>query len=126
MVEGGIQADFFKWVRKAELIDPRLELLFAVPNGGKRDARTAARMKYEGVRPGIPDVLFGLPSDKYIGLAIEFKRPKGGSASIKQKRMMRQFTLAGWLVVIHTSRDEAVAEVKRYLQSATLTQNNFV
>ena len=31
-------------------------LLYAVPNGGYRNAREAARFKAEGVRSGVPDL----------------------------------------------------------------------
>ena len=116
-VESKIQVAFIKWVRIAEKVDPRLRLLFSVPNGGKRGAIAAARMKMEGQRPGIPDILFPIRSGEYIGLAIEFKRPDGGRASKDQRDMIELFRNEGWLVVIHTETVAAIAEVKKYLKS---------
>lgn len=56
---------------------PVLKWLYAVPNGGKRDAVTAARMKAEGVRPGVWDIHLPIPSPRgtYRDLWIEMKRP---------------------------------------------------
>lgn len=34
---------------------------FAVPNGGKRDAKTGARMKYEGAVRGVADLICSYP-----------------------------------------------------------------
>lgn len=42
--------DWFAWVLPDAVV-------FAVPNGGKRDKVTAAKMKREGVLPGAPDLI---------------------------------------------------------------------
>lgn len=36
-------------------------MLFAVPNGGKRDTKTGARMKYEGAVRGVADLILLIP-----------------------------------------------------------------
>ena len=46
------QAALFEWARYAGGRYPELALLFAVPNGGRRDAVTGARLKSEGVKAG--------------------------------------------------------------------------
>lgn len=62
-----------------------LKLMFAIPNGGLRDKITAGRLKAEGVKKGVPDIM--LPVAKsymdasgrdlmYHGLFIELKRPR--------------------------------------------------
>ncbi len=48
--------------------------LFAVPNGGKRDIRTASILKSMGVRSGVPDLVLIL--DKGRTIWIELKAPK--------------------------------------------------
>lgn len=55
---------------------PSLSFMFAIPNGGKRDPITAARMKGEGVKPGVPDIMLPVSGQaKYCGLFIELKKP---------------------------------------------------
>ena len=62
-------------------------LLFAVPNGGARNAITGARLKDEGVTAGVADLILLLPKwfttwrgetgFMYAGLCIEMKTPTG-------------------------------------------------
>lgn len=54
---------------------PELRLMFAIPNGGERNKIVAARMKAEGVKPGVPDVCLPIPRGGFHGLYIELKRP---------------------------------------------------
>jgi len=64
---------------------------YAVPNGGKRHAREAARMVRLGVRAGVPDlaiVFRGRP------IFIELKTARG-VVSEHQKQMARRLTYCG-------------------------------
>ena len=65
---------FMRAVRGAEAQWPELRWLFAVPNGGWRAKRTAAAMKAEGAKPGVPDYLLPVARGGFSGLAIELKR----------------------------------------------------
>lgn len=57
--ESQIQHDCLVWFR---LQYPKLaRMLFAVPNGGKRDTKTGARMKYEGAVRGVADLILLIP-----------------------------------------------------------------
>lgn len=47
--------------------------IFAIPNGGKRDAREAAHMKRQGVRAGVPDLCVPVARGGFHGLYIEMK-----------------------------------------------------
>lgn len=49
--------------------------MFAIPNGGRRDAVTGAYLKAEGVLPGIADLAVIAPSGKMGWL--EVKAPRG-------------------------------------------------
>ena len=65
-------------------------LLFAVPNGGKRDPRTGAMMKYEGAVSGVADLVLLFPCRGKSSLCIEMKVPKhkgssAGTQSTAQK-----------------------------------------
>ena len=47
--------------------------LFAIPNGGARDVITGARLKAEGVRRGVVDLMLAKPNGTFSGLFIEMK-----------------------------------------------------
>jgi len=62
--------------------------LFAVPNGGDRDKRTANLLKATGVRAGVTDIIWMLP---YSVEFIELKLPTG-KQSPEQKRFEQRCT----------------------------------
>lgn len=51
------------------------DYLLAVPNGGLRSKATAARLKAEGVKPGVSDLLLPLRRQGCAGLWTELKAP---------------------------------------------------
>jgi hypothetical protein len=113
--EHQIQSGFFQWVRLAEKTDWRLKLLFAVPNGGLRSAKTAGMLWAEGVRAGVPDIMFPFPAGPFCGLAIEFKRPRK-TTSEAQDEYIDLLINAGWMAVICTDAEAAVRTVQDYLR----------
>jgi len=60
---------------------PSRAIVFAVPNGGSRDKREAARLKWQGVLAGVPDLLVILDGRTF---GIEFKAPKGRLSKAQQ------------------------------------------
>lgn len=85
------QRAFFGWLNYMQLTGahPMARLAFAIPNGGKRDAITAARLKVEGVKPGVPDVCYPVPQMAggqigYLSLWLELKKPIEGAPSDAQ------------------------------------------
>lgn len=77
------QVALFMWAKAWSKDEPRLELMFAIPNGGQRNKAVASRMKAEGVKAGVPDIMLPVPAVvtgfTSHGLFIELKRPKTGS-----------------------------------------------
>lgn len=61
-------------------------LVFAVPNGGSRDVREAARLKAQGVMAGVSDLIILLPNRKVY--FIEVKNPNGKG---RQSPYQREF-----------------------------------
>lgn len=51
--------------------------LFAIPNGGARNAVTGAILKREGVRKGVCDLMLLKRNKDHAGLFIEMKAAKG-------------------------------------------------
>lgn len=93
-----------------------IDLLFAIPNGGMRDGITAASLKMEGVRPGVPDIFFARPLHGKAGLFIEMKKSKGGRVSPEQKAMMDALSMAGYVCIVAHGCDEAFGALKAYLE----------
>lgn len=72
-VEHDIQKSCIEWF---DMQYPGL-LLYAIPNGGKRDKKTARKLKAEGVRRGIPDLHLAVPNAHHPGLYVETKTTDG-------------------------------------------------
>lgn len=88
--------------------------LIAVPNGGRRDEVTGAKLKAEGVVAGVADLLLLEARGGYAGLAIEMKTEKGRQ-SRSQEEWQRYITGRGWDYVVVRSLEQFMAVVKDYL-----------
>jgi hypothetical protein len=76
---------------------PAGHVLFAIPNGGARDARTGAMLKAEGVRAGVPDLQLITLSGSI--LFIEMKTDKG-AVSKAQKEFIQKLNNCGQQVQV--------------------------
>ena len=101
-------------VRLHESGHPRLRLLFAVPNGGDRHKIVAAKMKAEGVKPGVPDYLLPVSTLGYSGLAIELKSLTG-YASKEQKQWIADLREQGWRAEVCRGWVQAWGVIREYL-----------
>lgn len=90
-------------------------LLFAVPNGGRRDAVTGAKMKAEGVVAGVSDLILLVPSNGHGALCVEMKTAKGRQSD-EQKRWQQAVERMGYRYVVCRSLDEFVKDIKDYLK----------
>lgn len=73
--------------------------VFAVPNGGNRNLREAARLKAQGVMAGVSDLVLLLPDRK--AYFIELKNPNGkGRQSPNQRWFEEQVTALGYKYLI--------------------------
>lgn len=94
---------------------PELRWLAAIPNGGKRARKTAADLKAEGVKRGVPDYLMPVPRGPFVGLAIELKRMDGGRTSPEQKAWLSHLRTAGWMAVVAYGWEAAWRAVQDYM-----------
>jgi len=99
-----------------------LKWIFAIPNGGLRNPKTAAKLKKEGVKRGVPDLFLPCPlGDEYgnlfSGLFIEMKRRRGAPSSVSddQTAYHEFLTSQGYKVVVAYGADEAADAVRNYL-----------
>jgi hypothetical protein len=106
---------FADWCQVQAHIDPRLSLIFAIPNGGHRHVGVARKMKAEGVKRGVPDYCLPIPSNGYHGLFLELKT-KTGATSKEQKEWIQSLTHYGYLALVVKGADEAIAQIEKYLR----------
>ena len=86
---------------------PYFNRLFAIPNGGKRSPKTAKRLKAEGVRRGVPDLMWPHYNGEHYGLWIEMKKEKGSYPTAEQKEWLAYLNSVGYLAVVCRGFDEA-------------------
>lgn len=76
MTESEHQIGYFQWCRVMGGRYPRLDTIFAIPNGGYRSKATAHRMKFEGLKAGVWDILIPVQMGQHCGMWIEMKVKK--------------------------------------------------
>lgn len=96
-------------------------LLHHSPNGGKRNAREAARFKEMGTRPGFPDLLLLHPNGNYHFLAIELKTDKGRQSHY-QRQWQDMIEREGGMYVIIRSLQQFIDTVDTYMQPLQTTR----
>jgi len=98
----------------AEYLDMKGYLWCHVPNGGNRNPITGKKLKRQGVKPGVPDVLiFNLPKTGYEtcnGIAIELKRSNGNPSDLMdtQKKWLDSLDVVGWETKVAFGADDAI------------------
>lgn len=99
------------------------EVATAIPNGGQRPVRIingrvlcqeGVKLKREGVKAGVSDVIIFRVSKGYHGLHIEFKT-KTGRQSEAQKRWQSKMEVEGYKYEVCRSFDEFVKIIEDYV-----------
>ena len=116
-VESSTQIACVKWFRMQ--FPEYGNLLFSIPNGGKRNVITAMILKAEGALAGVPDLFLSLPKlDSNMvwthGLYIEMKTEKG-KQSEAQKDFMLRVRVHGYQYEVVRSVDDFIKVIKDYL-----------
>jgi hypothetical protein len=120
------QVALFMWAAQHAPLCPVLRLMFAIPNGGMRDKVTAANLKAEGVKTGVPDVMLPVAVNGKHGLFIEMKRPAleqankargkaAGRESAQQSEFAQQLSEQGYSTFVCFTFEEATQVVSGYL-----------
>lgn len=109
------QCALIEWAGLEGHKEPRLWLLFAIPNGGARHPVVAAKMKAEGVKKGVPDLMLPVAARGFHGLFIEMKDEDGGRMSRAQKEWQVNLMAEGYLHVVCHGWDSARESLLWYL-----------
>jgi len=86
---------------------------FAIPNGGLRNIKVAAKLKQEGVKAGVADLFVALSNGKYHGLFIEVKVGKNRQQP-NQKIFEQKVVENGYQYKVVRSIDEMIAVIREY------------
>jgi len=111
-LEHKLQCECIKWFRYQ--YPQYSNLLFAIPNGGKRNLQVAIKLKREGVLSGVPDLMFAKPTKTYSGLFIEMKFGKNKPTE-NQIYQMELFRQNGYMCEVCYSFDDFEKIIKKYL-----------
>ena len=115
--EDSEQMMLFRWAEFAEIAYPELQLMYHVPNEGKRNAVTGSRLKKMGLKAGVPDIILPVAHGGYIGLAIEMKYGRN-CLTEKQSDWLKKLGKAGHKTEVCYSFESAKDVIENYLRSA--------
>lgn len=99
------------------------KLIYHVPNGGHRVKLVAAKLKGQGVKAGVPDLVLPMARGGYFGLYIEFKAmpPYDAAVSPSQDAWLQALAAQGYLAIVCRGRIDAMEAIRAYLlQPATV------
>ena len=114
--ESNEQQSLFQWVKLMQGQHPELALLHAIGNGNARtSAIQGARMKREGVKAGVSDIMLPVSRGGYHGLYIELKVGKN-KATPSQKWWIKETIKQGYLSVVCYGWTEASVVIGEYLE----------
>lgn len=113
--ESAEQKTLFEWAKRLSGKYPELDLLYHIPNEGRRSVRTGARMKAEGLRPGVPDICLPVARGGNHGLYIELKRVKNSRVTREQLEWIEALVAQGYVAAVCRGCDEAIEIIENYL-----------
>jgi hypothetical protein len=120
--EHGEQAAIIAWARMNEWRIPELALLFSTLNGipipasSMTRAKIINRMKAEGMKNGVPDLILLVPHGGYHGLVIELK-VGANKPSDEQTWWLDALDKQGYRAVAIWGADECIKLLEDYLCS---------
>lgn len=111
------QVHLFQWAAWQSGKYPELDLMYAIPNGGYRNKKTAAELKAEGVKSGVSDIFLPVARCKKHGLYIEMKRTEGGKLSKSQEKFIAGVKNQGYAAIVCFGFEKAKEIILQYLNN---------
>lgn len=95
-------------------------LIYHVPNGGHRHKLVAIKLKEQGVKAGVPDLVLPMARGGYFGLYLEFKAtaPNDAAVSASQHAWIRSLNEQGYLAIVCRGHFDALEQIRAYLRLA--------
>lgn len=116
MTEAQEQERLISWCSYQSCIYKELELIYHIPNGGRRNKREAAALKRQGVKSGVPDLHLPVARSGYNSLYIEMKVGKN-KCSDNQNKWIDMLLKEGHQVKVCYGAEEAIEEIMKYLSN---------
>lgn len=110
------QQRLFQWAKMQSGKYPELELMYHIPNEGKRSRITGRRMVAEGLKKGVPDICLPVARGGSHGLYIELKRTKDWKITQEQENWMRDLMGQGYEVALCIGWEKAADVILNYLR----------
>lgn len=114
-IEHQEQATFIRIVNMQKWKYPGLDMLFSIPNGGQRHIAVAIKLKAEGVRAGVPDLMLAVARGGYHGMFIEMKSGYN-KPTVAQACWLERAAKEGYHCVVCYNAVEAWDAVKKYIE----------
>lgn len=113
--ESAEQQKVFEWAEIAMRLDryAGLELMFHVPNEGKRSYFTGSKMKRGGLKSGVSDICIPVAKGGYHGFFIEMKY-ENNKLTKEQIKFLRGVKKNGYATSVCYSAAEAIYKIKKY------------
>lgn len=107
------QLEHIEQVQVAKWLDNAGVLYCSVPNAGIRPGPIGNKMKAEGMKPGVPDLLIFTPPPHGIakGVAVEMKQIDGGEVSVFQHEWHESLRALGWIVIVAHGAADALRQL---------------
>jgi hypothetical protein len=108
-------------IKELELRLPAVAaLIYHVPNGGHRHKLVAIKLKGQGVKAGVPDLVLPMARGGYFGLYLEFKAtaPNDAAVSASQHAWIRRLNDQGYLAIVCRGHFDAMEQLRAYLRLA--------
>lgn len=90
-------------------------MMYHIPNEGKRSAAYGARLKAEGLRPGVPDICLPVARGKHHGMYVEMKVDKN-KVTPEQDMYMVGLAKQGYYVAVCYGWQQASQMITKYLE----------
>jgi hypothetical protein len=121
------QTALIAWARRVPLkaapdVEPGSKIgdyLFSIPNGGQRNPREGVRLKAEGVKAGVSDLLLPLRRGGFAGLWLEMKAP-GNKPTPKQTEWLQRMERAGYFATWCDDWQKAAVVISEYLNGTPI------
>lgn len=110
------QRAVFQWMNMQTGWPELRELAFAIPNGGKRDKITAGKLKAEGVKSGVSDIMIPIARKGFHGFFLEMKKPgERDGESDNQKKFGAGVEREGYFYAVCEHWEEATHLISWYM-----------